>query len=125
MAGLAYRCDKDTTSGHLAMSVNTSPSFVRRTLAKLSRAGLVETSTGKAGACWLAKKPEQISLLDIYQAVEAPKAFAIHTYAAQKPCIVSCNIKTALENALAKTQKAMERSLDDITLAEIITDIGK
>ena len=125
MAGLAYRCDKDTTSGHLAMSVNTSPSFVRRTLAKLSRAGLVETSTGKAGACWLAKKPEQISLLDIYQAVEAPKAFAIHTYAAQKPCIVSCNIKTALENALAKTQKAMERSLDDITLAEIIADIGK
>ena len=125
MAGLAYRCDKDTTSGHLAMSVNTSPSFVRRTLAKLSRAGLVETSTGKAGACWLAKKPEQISLLDIYQAVEAPKAFAIHTYATQKPCIVSCNIKTALENALAKTQKAMERSLDDITLAEIIADIGK
>ena len=75
MAGLAYRCDKDTTSANLAMSVNTSPSFVRRVLAKLSRAGLVETATGKAGACWLAKDAKDISLLDIYNAVDAPKAF--------------------------------------------------
>ena len=50
MAGLACRCEKDTTSAFLAMSVNTSPSFVRRVLAKLSKAGLVETATGKAGA---------------------------------------------------------------------------
>ena len=123
MAGLANRCEQETTSGRLAMSVNTSPSFVRRTLAKLSRAGLVETTTGKTGACRLAKAPEQVSLLDIYRAVDAPKAFAIHAYAPQKPCVVSCNIKAALEHALAKTQKAMEKSLADITIAEVIADI--
>src|SRR5260370_28791647 len=39
MAGLAHGCGKDITSGNLAMSVNTSPSFVRRVLAKLSKAG--------------------------------------------------------------------------------------
>jgi DNA-binding IscR family transcriptional regulator len=50
----------------LAASVNTSPSFVRRTLAKLSKAGLVETATGKAGACWLARSAKDISLLDVY-----------------------------------------------------------
>jgi len=125
MAGLAYRCGKDATSAQLAMSVNTSASFVRRTLAKLSRAGLIETTTGKAGACRLAKNPEKISLLDIYEAVDAPKAFAIHAYAEQKPCPVSCNIKAALEKALARTQKAMEQSLAKISLAEIISDIKK
>ena len=72
------------TSAHLAESVNTSPSFVRRTLAKLSKAGLVETATGKAGACWLARDARAISLLDIYRAVDAPKAFAIHSYSEQK-----------------------------------------
>ncbi|MDB6025299.1 MAG: Rrf2 family transcriptional regulator [Verrucomicrobiales bacterium] len=125
MAALGYRCDKDTTSGLLALSVNTSPSFVRRVLSKLSKAGLVETTTGKAGACWLAKEAKNISLLDIYRAVDAPKAFSIHTYPEQKPCAVSCNIKAALEKALTKTQKAMEARLDEITLASIISDMKK
>ena len=125
MAGLAYRSDKDITSGRLAASVNTSPSFVRRTLARLSKAGLVETTTGKTGACWLAKDAKDISLLDIYRAVDAPKAFSIHNYAEQKVCAVSCHIKTALEKTLAKTQKAMETALDDVTLAQIVSDMKK
>jgi Rrf2 family protein len=125
LAGLACGCDKGVTSGHLAESVNTSPSFVRRTLAKLSKAGLVETATGKAGACWLAKDSKVISLLDIYKAVGAPKAFSIHNYAEQKVCTVSCHIKTALKKALAKTQKAMEASLAEISLAQIVSDVKK
>lgn len=115
LAGLACGChEKGVTSAHLAESVNTSASFVRRTLAKLSKAGLVETAKGKTGACWLAKDAKNISLLDIYRAVDAPEAFAIHNYSEQKVCYVSCHIKTALEKVLGKTQKALEASLDDI-----------
>jgi len=123
MAALGYRVGRDTTSAQLAMSVNTGPSFVRRTLAKLSRAGLVQTATGKAGACWLAKDAKKISLLDIYKAVDAPKAFSIHHYTEQKACPVSCHIKAALDRALAKTQKAMETSLRTISLKEVISDL--
>ncbi len=126
LAGLACGGDQEgVTSGRLAQSVNTSPSFVRRTLAKLSKAGLVETATGKAGACWLAKDAKHISLLDIYQAVDAPKVFAIHHYSEQKACFVSCHIKTALEKALAKTQKATEARLAEINLAQIVSDVKK
>lgn len=126
LAGLACGCEKEgVTSGHLAKSVNTSASFVRRTLAKLSKAGLVETATGKAGACWLAKDPIRISLLDVYQAVSAPKAFTIHSYAEQEMCFVSCHIKTVLEKALGKTQKAMEASLAEINLAQIVSEVKK
>jgi DNA-binding IscR family transcriptional regulator len=85
----------------------------------------VETATGKAGACWLAKDARQISLLEIYKAVDAPKAIAIHNYAEQKVCTVSCHIKAALEKALAKTQKAMESSLAEISLAQIVADLKK
>ena len=125
MTGLACRRGEGVTSGHLAESVNTSPSFVRRTLAKLSKAGLVETATGKAGACWLARDARNISLSDIYKAVGAPKAFAIHSYSERKACFVSCHIKTALEKALAKTQKALEASLAEISLAQIVSDVKK
>src|SRR5580658_1656286 len=99
LAGLGFKCGQEMTSDAVAHSVNTSPSFVRRVLAKLSKAGLVKTATGKTGACWLAKDAKNISLLDIYEAVDAPKAFSIHSYAEQKGCTVSCHIKMALERA--------------------------
>ena len=123
MAGLGYCTETDRTSTQLAASVNTSPSFIRRTLSKLSKAGLIATSKGKNGFCRLAKKPSEISLLDIYLAVEAPKAFSIHHYEETKPCAVSCHIKSALENALNKTQKGMENSMAKISLAHLLTDI--
>lgn len=123
LAALGYRPGRDTTSAMLAMSVNTSPSFVRRILSKLAKAGLVETATGKAGACWLAKDAKDISLLNIYEAVDAPKAFSIHHYTEQKACPVSCHIKSALDKALKKTQKAMEASLKEISLEKIISDM--
>jgi len=125
MAGLAYGCGRELTSAQLAMSVNTSPSFLRRILSKLSKAGLVETTTGKAGACRLARDPKSISLLEIYQAVGAPPAFSIHRYSEQKSCTVSCHIKAALEKALDKTQHALEASLADISLARIVADVQK
>ncbi len=125
MAGLACNCGDNVTSGDLALSINTSPSFVRRVLARLSRAGLVETTTGKAGACRLARGARDVSLLDIYQAVDAPRAFAIHDYTEQKACYVSCHIKAALEKALGKTQQAMEASLAEISLAQIVTDVKR
>src|SRR5271167_2582346 len=124
LAGLACGCDRDgVTSNHLAASVNTSPSFVRRTLAKLSKAGLVETTTGKGGTCRLAKDTKDISLLAVYDAVDAPKVFAIHKYNEQKQCTVSCHIKIVLEHVLAKTQKSMEESLAGISLAQIVSEV--
>ena len=62
---------------------------------------------------------------DIYEAVDAPEAIAIHNYKEQKGCPVSCQIKTALEHALGKTQKALENSLRNISLAEIVSDVKK
>lgn len=123
LAALGFCGEKTGTSARLAMSVNTSPSFVRRTLAKLSKAGLVETTTGKSGSCRLAREPGNISLLDIYHAVDAPKAFAIHDYAPQEPCKVSCNIKSALELALRKPQAALEESLGGISLADVLNQL--
>jgi Rrf2 family protein len=125
MAGLGYQPGRCLNSRHLAASVNTSPSFVRRVLAKLSRAGLVETSTGKAGSCRLARDAKTVSLLDIYRAVDAPRAFSIHHYTEQKTCAVSCHIKAALDGALKKTQRAMEASLAGISLGQIISDMKK
>jgi Rrf2 family protein len=125
MAALGHAAGKEVNSAEIAGSVNTSSSFVRRILAKLSKAGLVKTATGKGGSCWLARPTRRISLLEIYRAVEAPKAFAIHQYPAEKQCPVSCGIKPALSRVLAETQQAIEGSLSRKSLAEVISDLTK
>ena len=123
MAGLGYRRDRCTTSAQLAASVNTSPSFVRRVLARLSKAGLVHTTTGQGGACRLAHDPRDITLLEIYRAVDAPRAFAIHRYAVEGQCPVSCNIKASLEKVLDQTQRSMEAGLKNVKLSDVIQDL--
>ena len=125
MAGLGYAGTSDMTSAQLAASVNTSPSFVRRVLAKLSKAGLVCTKTGKTGSTVLARRPEEISLLEIYKAVEAPKVFAIHAYPVQQHCKVSCEIKSSMEKVLERAQSSTEKSLGEISLAEVIGDLPR
>ena len=123
MLALGYGNGRQVTSGELASSINTSPSFVRRILAKLSKAHLVSTTTGKSGSCLLAKRAEDISLLEIYKAVDAPQTFVIHDYPVQNSCRVSCNIEAVMQKVLTKAQKSFEGSLGDTTLAEVIADI--
>ena len=115
--------EQQSTSGELAGSINTSPSFVRRILAKLSKAGLVSTTTGKSGSCLLAKRAEEISLLEIYKAVDAPQTFAIHDYPVQNACRVSCNIESVMQKVLTRAQNSFEGSLGETTLAELVADI--
>ena len=80
MAALGYYQGEEIPSAILAESVNADPTFVRKSLSKLSKAGLVVTKRGKGGASVLSRSPRQITLLDIYGASAAPPAFAIHSY---------------------------------------------
>ncbi len=125
MIGLGFNCGRELTSAQMAQSVNTSPSFVRRILAKLSKANLVTTTTGKSGFSALAKKADEISLLEIYKAVGAPQIFAIHDYPSQNFCQVSCNIESVMKKVLDRAQKSFEGSLQNTSLADVIADIVK
>jgi Rrf2 family protein len=123
MAGLGASAGQGIPSGILARSVNTSPSFVRRVVSKLSRAGLIRTTTGKSGACMLVKNARTITLLDIYRAVESPKVFAIHGYPVRQDCTVSCGIKAALGKVLDSAQHSMEADLKKVTLSDVLAEL--
>ncbi len=123
MAGLGASAGQGIPSGVLAKSVNTSPSFVRRVVSKLSRAGLIRTTTGKSGACMMTKDARTVTLLDIYRAVEAPKVFTIHDYPVRRDCTISCGIKAAMGKVLDSAQRSMEAGLKKITLSDVLDDL--
>lgn len=123
MATLGYFHGEERSSATLAESVNADPTFVRKSLSKLSKAGLVVTKRGKSGASVLARHPRQITLLDIYRASAAPPAFAIHSYPVEKRCPVSCNLKECMSGLLSQAQNSFERSLAKISLANLVGQI--
>jgi Rrf2 family protein len=123
MAALGYHQGEEISSAILAESVNADPTFVRKSLSKLSKAGLVVTKRGKSGASMLSRSPRQITLLDIYRASAAPPAFAIHSYPVEKRCPVSCHLKECMSGLLSQAQSSFERSLAKITLADLVGQI--
>lgn len=125
MAAVAFYRGRGVASGTLARSVNANPSFVRKSLSKLSKAGLIVTTRGKLGASVLARPARKITLLDIYRASAAPPAFAIHAYQIEKRCPVSCTIKERLTGVLARAQGSFEKSLASITLADVTGALPK
>jgi Rrf2 family protein len=125
MAALGYFHGEEISSATMAESVNADPTFVRKSLSKLSKAGLVVTKRGKSGASVLARPPRQITLLDIYRASAAPPAFAIHSYPIDKRCPVSCHLKECMSGLLSQTQNSFERSLAKVTLARLVGQIRK
>src|ERR1700726_4722162 len=123
MAALGYKRGEEISSATLADSVNADPTFVRKSLSKLSKAGLVVTKRGKSGSSVLARPPRQITLLDIYRASAAPPAFAIHSYPVEKRCPVSRNLKECMSGILAQAQESFERSLAKISVADLVSQI--
>src|ERR1700690_4038676 len=114
MAALGYFQGKEISSATLAESVNADPTFVRKSLSKLSKAGLIITTRGNNGASKLACSPKRITLLDIYRASAAPPTFAMHSYPVEQRCPISSNLKGCMSSVLTKAQESFENALDGI-----------
>jgi Rrf2 family protein len=123
MAALAYYDHEGMCSSKLAESMNAEPSFVRKSLSKLAKAGLVVTTRGKHGRCILAREPEKITLRDVYSASEAPVSFAVHSYDTEQMCPVSVNIQPCMCNIQLMVQRSLELALESTTLADLLNDL--
>jgi Rrf2 family protein len=119
MTALAFSPGEVIGSQTLAASVNTNPVVVRRLLLALRRARLIETFTGKHGGARLRKKPNDISLADIYDAVASPPVILINERKALKQCHVSCNMKSIMSRVAKSTEQAVRKHLAGITLAQL------
>lgn len=114
--------DEDLSSKAIANSVESNPSLIRRLMSSLSKAGLLETQSGIVSPK-LSRPADEISLLDIYQALDDSKNL-LHIDEKTNPnCPVGRNIQETLNDAYQKVQAAAEQSMADISLQSVIDDI--
>lgn len=120
-----FKNDYKITSDFLATSTNVNPVIIRKILSQLKNAGLINVARGTGGTS-IAKDLKDITLLDIYRAVECienGKLFHFHENPNTK-CPVGRNIHNVLDEKLEKIQTAMEKELNGITLEEIKNDMS-
>lgn len=121
-----FRNDYKITSDFLASSVNVNPVVIRRILQQLKKAGLVSVKRGSGGAD-IAKPLEEITLLDVYNAVECigdGTLFHFHENPSNA-CPVGRNIHAVLDRRLDAIQKAMEKEMQSVTLRDIMDDTSR
>lgn len=114
------------TSDFLAGSTNVNPVIVRKILGQLKGAGLIKVARGTGGTT-VAKPLDEITFLDIYNAVECVEngeLFHFHDNPSTS-CPVGRNIHNILDDKLFRVQSALERELASITLADIKRDTEK
>ena len=115
--------DGPVTSEYIGGSVNTNPAVVRRLLSMLAKAGLTTSRLGAGGGALLARPASEITLREVFQAVEDCNLFAMHNAQPNPQCPVGRNIQTVLEEATGAAQRALEAELAGRTVADVLRQL--
>lgn len=120
-----FKDEKKVTSSFLAGSIGVNPVIVRNVLGQLKKSGLVNVAAGVGGST-LTKEPKDITMLDIFNAVEASGETLFHFHENPNPeCPVGRRVHAVLDDRLLDVQHAMENKLNEITLQSVIDDMKK
>ena len=117
-----FKDEYKTTSTFLASSVNVNPVIIRKTLGQLKAAGLVEVAAGVGGAK-LTKSPEDITLWDVFQAVEEDEDLFHFQENPNPACPVGRNIHGVLGDRLEEVRQHMLADFKKVTLADLLESI--
>jgi Rrf2 family protein len=117
---MAWSDEECLKSDQMAVSVNTNPVVIRRMLCELAEDKLVSSQTGSTGGSRLARAPQQITLLDVYRAVESADVFSLHPKRPNRGCPVGSGIGTVLEEVRQEVDSAIEQVLGAITIDDVV-----
>lgn len=111
--------NSDLSSSAIATSIQTHPSYVRQLMSALKKAHLLEAKQGAANPK-LYRPLEQISLLDVYRAVEGDKPLLHQDTHTNPECNVGVQIQLSLKDCFEQIQKRAEEEMKHITLKTVL-----
>jgi Rrf2 family protein len=118
---LAGKADTLQTSTDIAEKLDTNPVVVRRVLASLQQAKLIESQKGPTGGSRLLKSPKAISLADVYKAVETSALFHTPHVRAAGPL----RVNSALDKVFSSSMSALFEDLEKTSLSQVLKRVEK
>ena len=111
------------TSEMIAASVNTNPVVIRRILGTLRESSIVTSQSGACGGWYLKRKPNSISLRDVYRSLENDPLFAMPRNPGNTRCDIGRHMQAVLDDYFKDAERAAEARLEQVSLAEIVQDV--
>lgn len=121
---LSLVTDQRLTSARIAESVKTNPAYIRQLMSALKAAGIISNTQGQANASLL-RSPDEITMLDVYHAVEGNKPLLHLDVDTNPECGVGINIQLAIADFYRDVQQVAEQKMNEITLQDIIEQYYK
>ena len=109
----------DLSSAAIAESIQTNPAYVRQLMSALKKGSLLNGTRGMAAPA-LTRSPAEISLLDVYRAVEGDKPLLHQDTHTNPDCGVGVNIQLVMRDCFDQVQRAAEAEMHSITLQNIL-----
>ena len=101
----------------LAAVVGTSPNYLVQILIELKAAGLVSSVRGKGGGYRLAKAPREITLGDVWRAVDGEML--------DSPALTDDQCAPVLREAWKGLKETVNTAADELTFAQLLEASGR
>lgn len=118
LSHMAMEPDKIRTSGEIAEHAGTNPVVVRRVLGRLRLAGLLTSEKGHSGGWRLARTPEQITLADVYLALDE-RLVANDAQDDAPTCAVEHALQKRISGVLKDVETSLVQKLGETSIAEV------
>jgi Rrf2 family protein len=109
------------TSEALSEHMGANPVVIRRTMAGLRKAGLVSSSKGHGGGWSISRDLKEISLLDIYQALDEPILVHQHRGLEMPECLVEQTVGRTLNAIYQEAEALIIKRFEKIKLSDLST----
>lgn len=108
----------------LATALNIAWPTAVKLLGNLASAGIIETREGARGGVRLAVAPENVTLLDVFLAIESGKPLFRHDLKLRVTGTKPTRAQAAVLTILQDVEAAMKQRLAQTTIADILTDLN-
>lgn len=118
LSHMAGEPERTRTSSDIAAHAGTNPVVVRRVLGHLRNAGLLTSEKGHAGGWRLARSPEQITLADVYLALDE-SLIANDETAEQTTCSIEYALHQKVSSVLRDVEHSLIKKLSETSISEV------
>ncbi len=120
LSEMAHRPEPVSSAAALSAATRVPEATVGRVLKMLARGGVLRSVRGAGGGYGLSRAPEQIAVVDIITAIEGP----VSLVECLDPGTGHCSVEAfcTLRGRWDMVNEAIERTLADVTLADMLPD---
>lgn len=115
---LAYEAPDPRTTAQIAEATQVPRDYLSKILQGLAREGIVRTQRGVGGGVTLARSPEELTILDVVNAVEPIRRITSCPLGLRTHGVRLCPLHRRLDNAMGLVEAAFAGT----TLAEVLAE---